>query len=307
MPEDPQTRDAARTHPAPVPVPATVPALHAADAPRLTVGQGSGADPGDDGETGPPRDHLPIAVLVKAFRVLEAMVQIGQAAPLRDIARATALPKGTLYRILQTLCSLGYVSQVAESGHYHPTSHLSYLGRNAQQDDIKLLVMPNMRKLHERFNETVNLGVLEGIHVYYVAVLEANRALSWRVATGTRDLYYSTALGRAIVAHMSPASRAAVVAQTALRSRTARTVMSRAELDAILDEARARGTALDHEENDEGVVCIGTPVFLDDRVVAAVSVSIPAIRHSAALEAEVAQAMAELDFRFQTQRQSHRG
>jgi DNA-binding IclR family transcriptional regulator len=248
------------------------------------------------------RDAAPIAVLVKAFRVLEAMADMGEPAPLRDIAKATGLPKGTLFRVLQTLCGLGYVSQIDPTGFYHLTSQVSYLGRNARQEDIKMMAVPHMKSLHQRFNETVNLGVLEGIFVYYIAVIEANRALTWRVPAGTRDMFYSTALGRAIVAFLHPPQREALVKHTTLKSRTARTVMSRAELDAILDETHRTGTALDVEENDDGVVCIGAPLFLDERVVASISVSIPSSRYTPALGEEVRQAFRELDLRFKTNR-----
>ena len=261
--------------------------------------------PAPDGE-GDSRDGAPIAVLVKAFRVLEVMADMGEPAPLRDIARATGLPKGTLFRVLQTLVGLGYIGQIDTTGFYHLTSQVSYLGRNARQEDIKMMAIPHMRTLHQRFNETVNLGVLEGHFVYYIAVIEANRALTWRVPAGTRDLFYSTALGRAIVAFLQPAQREALVRSTTLRSRTARTVMSRPELEAILDETHRTGTALDVEENDDGVVCIGAPLFVDDRVVASISVSIPSSRFTPALGEEVRQAFRELDLRFRTNRAAER-
>lgn len=259
------------------------------------------ADMHDDAPA-PGREAAPIGVLVKAFRVLETMADMGEPAPLRDIAKATGLPKGTLFRVLQTLCVLGYISQIEASGYYHLTSKVTYLGRNARQEDLKMLVLPHMKSLHQQFNETVNLGVLEGTFVYYIAVIEARRALSWRVPAGTRDLFYCTALGRAIVAHLNPAQRETLVRHTTLKSRTAHTVMSQEKLDAILDETCRTGTAFDVEENDDGVVCIGAPVFVDDRVVASISVSIPSSRFTPALGEEVRQAFRDLDLRFRTNR-----
>lgn len=250
----------------------------------------------------PSRQNASIGVLVKGFRVLETMADMGEPAPLRDIAKATDLPKGTLFRVLQTLCALGYISQIETSGFYHLTSKVTYLGRNARQEDIKMLVLSHMKSLHQQFNETVNLGVIEGTFIYYIAVIEARRALSWRVPAGTRDLFYCTALGRAIVAFLNPAQREALVRHTTLKSRTPHTVMSREKLEAILDETRRTGTAFDIEENDDGVVCIGAPVFLDDRVLASISVSIPSSRFTPALGEEVRQAFKELDLRFRTNR-----
>lgn len=249
-------------------------------------------------------DTLPaaIGVLVKAFNAVEAMAEIAEPAPLRQIAKATGLPKGTLFRILQTLNTLGYVNQIEDSGYYYMTSQFSYLARNARQEDLKMLALPLMKQLNSKFNETINLGVLEGTFVYYVAVLEAQRPLSWRVPTGTRDMFYSTALGRAIVAWLNPQHRQALVQRTNLRSRTSRTVMTKAALTAILDKVRAEGVAFDLEENDEGVVCIGVPMFLDGRVVASISVSIPLSRYTPALGEEIAESLKAADFNFRTNR-----
>lgn len=255
-----------------------------------------------DESTPAPRASGQINVLVKAFNVLEVMAGIEGPAPLREIAAATKLPKGTLFRILQTLVSLGYAGQSPENGHYHLTSRLSFLGRNARHEELKQLVSPHMRQLSERFNETVNLGVLEGTHVYYLTVLEARRNLSWKVETGARDVYYATALGRAIVAHLPQDQREMLLEQTRLRSRTLHTVPSLLELRAILAEVAKGHVAIDAEENDVGVVCVGYPVFLDDKVVAAISLSVPVSRYSAALGQEIGDALRALELRFHSNR-----
>lgn len=240
----------------------------------------------------------PIGVLIKAFGVLEAMAELNAPAPLREIAAASGLPKGTLFRVLQTLSGLGYVAQIEESGAYFLTSKLSYLGRNAEIEDIKARLAGPMDRLHRTFNETVNLGVLDPPFVKYVAVLEARRALSWGVPAGSRDLFHCTALGRAIVAHLPEDQRNALIDQTTLTSRTARTVIQREALSATLDEVRETGIALDVEENDDGVVCLGVPVFMEGVVVASVSVSIPSSRYSPALGDRIRALFRELDLNF---------
>jgi len=264
------------------------------------------SEPETDQAEAREREDGNIGVLVKAFHVLEVMADMAEPAPLRALAQKTALPKGTLFRILQTLVSLGYVSQLANSSDYYLTSQIAHLGRNARHEDIKMLVTPLMNNLHGRFNETINLGVLEGQFVYYVAVMEAQRALSWRVPAGTRDTFHSTALGRAIVAQLTPAHREALIRRANLKARTAKTAMTRETLTRLIEEVRDNRIAFDLEENDDGVVCIGTPVFIDGRVVAAVSVSIPASRYTPALGEEVRQALVDLEFDFRTNASARR-
>lgn len=244
------------------------------------------------------RDTKTIGVLAKAFHALEVLADAGKPMALRDITRATGLPKGTAFRILQTLTTLGYAAQVEASGHYYLTGRMSWLGRNAREEDLKMLVLPVMKALHEKYNETINLGVLDGTYVYYVAVLEAKRPLSWRVPTGTRDPFYSTSLGRAIAAAMEPSQRGILVESTRLEARTASTVRDKAQLNRILDEVKLCGLAIEVEENDDGVVCLGVPLFLNGQVAAAISVSIPAIRYSEALGEDLAAVLTGLDLHF---------
>lgn len=256
----------------------------------------------DEGADLSAREQGLVGVLIKAFHLLEVMAEIGEPAPLRQLSKATDLPKGTLFRILQTLNSLGYVGQIEDSSFYYLTSQVSYLGRNARHEDLKLMALPLMTSLRSEFNETVNLGILEGTFVYYLAVLEAQRPLSWRVPAGTRDMFYSTALGRAIVSQFSLEHRDALIARTNLKSRTSQTVISKPDLIKALDEAKRTGIAFDLEENDDGVVCVGAPLFLNSRVVGALSISIPATRYTAALGIEVQEHLNKLDRHFTTSR-----
>lgn len=54
--------------------------------------------------------YYTIGVLGKSFGVIELMAHQAKW-ELRDLAKASGLPKGTLQRILLTLCELGFVSQ----------------------------------------------------------------------------------------------------------------------------------------------------------------------------------------------------
>jgi len=238
-----------------------------------------------------------VGVLIKAFQVLEALADAGGPLPLKELARITGMPKGTLYRILQTLHTLGYVNQIEDSSHYYMSSQMAYLGRNARQEDIKLMVLPQMQALLAKFNETVNLGILEGPFIYYVAVLEANRSLAWRAPTGKRDSFHSTSLGRAIAAHLPQDHREALLDRVSQKAGA-----DGDRLAKLLDGIAVSGVAYDIEETDQGVACIGVPVFIDDRVVGAISISVPTFRYTEALGREIGQTMHALDLGFRTNR-----
>jgi len=219
-----------------------------------------------------------IAVLEKCFTLLESMADLDQPSSLKDLAAATHLPKATLHRLLQTLLDLGYVEQDRSRSNYQITMQLAQLGRGHSFQGLKERALPWMEAIHQRFDETVNLGVLQGAHVYYVHFIETTRNLRVQVNPSARDPFFSTALGRAIVSHLPAAQQEGLLARAVLKTQTPFTVSRVSVLRAILAETRSRGWALDDQENDVGVVCVGVPILEAGRPIASISVSVPKAR-----------------------------
>jgi len=219
-----------------------------------------------------------IEILARTFEVLEALSQGGAPLPLSEIAQRTKLPKPTAHRLLQALLELGYVAQEGPGGFYPTTSKLAQLGEKSSNLDLRRRALPHMQRLHTEFNETVNLGVLENLSVHYVHYIETTRPLRRMVMPGAIDEYYSTALGRAIVAHLPRAERAALVARTHFRALTPHTLKNKSQIEDMLKQTRSRGWALDDEESDAGVICFAVPLFDGERPIGAISISLPRTR-----------------------------
>ena len=240
---------------------------------------------------------MAIAVLEKSFRTLEAMSEMGEPISLKQVVSATGLPKPTLHRILRTLTDLGYVDQDGDRHGYRLTPRLLRLTRGASFTDLVEKALPAMERLHRLFNETVNLGVLRGHNVYYVHVIETTQSLRWQVHPGRRDPWYSTALGRAIVAALPDARMAELLVAARIDAKTPFAPRDRAEIEKIIRETRASGVAIDDQENDLGVVCLSVPFENDSGLPAAISVSVPKSRVTAALQKRIADALCRLDGR----------
>lgn len=215
-----------------------------------------------------------IAAVEKTFKVLETMSQLERPATLKELSVACGFPKATLFRILQTLVKLGYVDQDHVGSRYALTLRMYDLGRGSGHEDLRQAALPIMQSLHDQFDETVNLGVLEGLEILYIHYIETTHALRWQVRPGVRDPFHCTALGRAIVAHMSPERQEKLLQRIAVDPRTTPSPKSREDVERILAETRERGWAIDDEENEIGVVCFGVPIFDDGLVVGGLSVSV---------------------------------
>lgn len=219
---------------------------------------------------------MSIAVLDKAFSVLEVLARTGRELTLAELAEEGRLPKPTVHRILRSLRDLGYVEQADRRGTYRLSGRLSSLRAYARDETVRTKALPIMARLQEEFDETVNLGMLEGVFVRYVHVLETSQALRWIVKPGARDHFHTTALGRAIVASLPETTQDRLVTKATSRGTL------RARLRQELSITRVRGCAIEEEETVAGVACVAVPLDWLGEPLAAISVSVPVHRFPAA-------------------------
>ncbi|TWT34850.1 IclR family transcriptional regulator [Blastopirellula retiformator] len=137
---------------------------------------------------------------------------------------------------------------------------------------------PLLRELHEQTGETVNLGVLRGTSVRYLQILESKHPFRLVVDASSRDPFYSTALGRALTSALADDDWNELIHHTKLVARTPQTVIDPVQLYEIHQRASQQGYAIEEDQNDIGVTCIGAPIRDGGEIVAAVSVSIPTAR-----------------------------
>ena len=218
------------------------------------------------------------SLVVKLFGLLEAAAGHPDGRPLADLASDVGLTKPTAHRILKTLVSLGYIERCG-AGVYRQSARLRQLV-TLGDDDRRLIEIadPFLRRLHKLTEETVNLGVLRQAKIVYLTVLESPQPLRRTVNPSMADPFASTALGRALVAHLPPERQAFLLKHTVIEKRTPHTVIDRAVLAKLLAQARDRGYATEENETDLGVMCVGAPVFDRHGAAAAVSVSVPTAR-----------------------------
>lgn len=221
---------------------------------------------------------MSIAVLDKAFAILEVLARAARALTLAELCMESRLPKPTVHRILRSLRDLGYVEQADRRGMYALTARLLSLRQHGRDEVVRAKALPLMRRLQAVFDETVNLGLLEGVYVRYAHVLETTQALRWIVKPGARDPFHTTALGRAVAAHLPGEQQARLVTKACAGTPPARRRAVRQALEAELMATRQRGCALETEETVTGVACVAIPLTALGEPLAAISVAVPVNR-----------------------------
>ncbi len=234
-----------------------------------------------------------ISVLEKTLRVLEAFHGEREVA-LHELAVRTGLVKSSIFRILFTLGRLGYIEKT-DGGRYSVSSRFARLAGNAPPAfDLSSLAAPFMAKLVQRFQETINLGVLEGAEVLYIHVLECSHPFRLAAHAGMRSPVHSTALGKCLLCHMRHDDIEGILKIHPLQKLTARTIREPSAFFRALDKVRARGYAIDDGEDSPGARCIAAPILdPDGHVRAALSLSGPAARIQPGGDAEKVKALTD--------------
>jgi len=189
---------------------------------------------------------------------------------LNELCKRAGQNKSRTFRLLHTLARRGYVERAADGQRFKLGLKLFEHATHFRRD-VKQIAQPFMRQLHRQFNETINLAVIHNGEVLYIDLLESSRTFRMSAMIGSRMPVASTSLGKAMMSYGPENERESLLRQ--LPSPQARRL--RQELETV----RQRGYALDREENEPGVACVGAPIF-DGRggAVAAMSVSGPVAR-----------------------------
>ena len=216
-----------------------------------------------------------IAVLQKAFDVLELLQESEAPKSLDDVVSATQIPRSTAHRLLADLVLRGYVEK-DKAGHYSLGLKLLVLGATVRhRHTLRDISQPFMIGLRNQFEETVNLGRLQGDSVLYLETVESYHAIRVTGSLGILDPVHATSIGKAILAWLPPTRRPAL---TNWKRLTPSTICDPEEFAAELERVKKRGYALDDEESMEGGRCVGVPVLHAGVPVAGLSISGPITR-----------------------------
>ncbi len=179
----------------------------------------------------------------------------------------------------------GFVAQDAETRQYVPGPAILELGHSANgQTDITALARAAVEELCERLGETAQACVLRHTSVVFTAGAESQQALRIADQTGRRIAAFHSAPGKVMLADLSPERLKAVYPTESLTDSFNGVHMHRDDLEAELEEVRARGYATNDVPNTSAVgdfLSLAVPIRRDGGVIASLSVAAPAQRASA--------------------------
>jgi DNA-binding IclR family transcriptional regulator len=231
--------------------------------------------------------------LVGADRVLAVLAELARhpdGIGLEEMARAMASPKPTVHRALAALRRAGFAGQDGYGRYVLGDEYLrlAFAHHEARPDHVR--VLPVLRRLCERYNETTHYATLDGRWVVYRSKLDPpSGAVRLTSVVGGRNPAHTTAVGKLLLSGTLD-SLAAVrqwIGDRPLTTPTPTSAGTAEDLWAELEKTRERGYGLDDQENEAGVNCLAVPAYLTSPTVPSGAISISGLSYRTPLSALV--------------------
>ena len=197
-----------------------------------------------------------------------------------ELSKRLKLHKNNVFRLLATLESRNYIEQNKVTENYRLGLKTLELGQTfIKQMGLLRQSRPVLEALVKECNETTYVAILKECHIVYLDVVETDLTVRVVPRVGARLPAYCTAAGKIQMAYMTEEELEAYLPTKDLKRYTPRTMIDREELKKHLKMVAERGFAVDDEEMDVGVRCVGAPIRdYTRRIIGAVSISGPSMR-----------------------------
>lgn len=221
--------------------------------------------------------------LARGLAILESFDAETPALGIAELARKTGLPKSTVYRLVQTLCKLGYVISVSSSNKYMLGAKVLNLGYSVLTSlEIREITGPYLEQLSKSVGETVNLAIRDDCQLIYVERLKTQQIVNINLHIGSRLELYNTSMGRVLAAFQESDWIAQYLEYLRTIPEAARYWTDGGEkLLKILEGVRENDYAINDEELAPGLRSVAAPVRnREEKVVGAVNIAVSSSRFS---------------------------
>lgn len=192
-----------------------------------------------------------------------------------ELARRLALPRSTIFRLLTTLETMGFVTR--SGNEYRLGMSVLRLGFEYLASlELTELGQPLLARLCDRLNYPSNLVVRDGRSIVYVAKVSPPSVFSSAVTVGTRLPAHATVLGRVLLGDQSLADLRELYPEDHLEQHTESTPKTVLELFDMAQADRLRGFVSGEGFFESSISTLAAPVRDQSGcIVAALGVTIP--------------------------------
>ena len=198
----------------------------------------------------------------RAFSLLEEIARHREGIALADLSKRSGLHNSTTFHLVKTMVAMGYVTQARDSKRYRIGRQLFTLAAGAINDvELVNMVKPHLENLSNITMEAAYFAVWNGREVTIIADTQGSGVFQLTDRAGVVRPAHCTALGKVLLAALSPAHLGRFLEPGGLPAFTPRTITEPRRLLEELEEIRRTGIAFDDGEFDGELRCAAVPVW----------------------------------------------
>jgi IclR family transcriptional regulator, KDG regulon repressor len=240
------------------------------------------AGPQDSGEGAEDKQRGGVQSIERAFAIMEEVARNREGIGLAELSKRVGLHNSTTFHLVKTMVSLGYIRQVKDGKRYRVGRPLFALAASAL-DEIEMvsLATPVLEALSRDTGETAHFAARMGDSVVVLARTMGPGAFQLADRAGVVRPAYCTALGKVILAALTPDQLDRFLERIELAPVTANSITEPEALKKDLDGVRESGLAFDDCEFNPEVRCVAVPVMdFTGQTIGAIGISGPVWRLS---------------------------
>ena len=204
----------------------------------------------------------------RTLSIFEAFESRRRPMPLSELAPLVDMPVSSCHGLVRTLLQRGYLYLTDRRRDYYPTRKLLHLAHTIIADDPFLeRLLPVLETLRNDVRETVIVGARQGDAVLYLEVLEGPQTIRYSARVGDFKPLHSSAIGKTMLAGLTPAELSSWLAQHPLPSITDATITDPARLERDLAAGRQRGYFVTRGENVADVTAVATSATVNGQAI----------------------------------------
>lgn len=206
-------------------------------------------------------NNYTVPALSRAIDVLEILASSDGEISLHELSSKTGIPKSTLFRILFTLEKRKFVEQDYERKKFGLGMKLWELGNiKIEKSELSAIAVKYMKRLSDRLNENIFLGVLDQGEVIYLQKVESSARVKTVTKLGRRAPAYCTATGQVILAFCNKDFIDERYPGQELTKYSKNTITIKDKLIKKLETIRDDGYSIADGEYNPELLCISVPI-----------------------------------------------
>ncbi|MBU6496276.1 MAG: IclR family transcriptional regulator [Acidobacteria bacterium] len=198
-----------------------------------------------------------------ALDILDVVARAGDSGvTLAELAPRVGMAKSSASASARTLAHYGFLHIEMPGPRFKlGFALLRYGDQVTRQTSLGQVALPILHELAESTGLTARLALNDDGYPVFVERVDGHGSVRFHATLGQRESPHATGAGKVILAYSPTPLVRRVIGEHGLPRYTDSTIT---EPDALMDElerVRLVGFGVDNEEESDGVVCVGAPVF----------------------------------------------